>query len=146
MVGAMQSSLSPVSVHSNPFRVGPTLFSSPGGDLAGDRSTTGQISGQTFSSDLGFLGDVDYILASFTAGFARSLIVDTTSDVLDLYVELRNAADQRVYAYAAADGASVFVPFTISLSGDYFISIRDSSDNDVGDYAITIDDDDTILD
>ena len=100
---------------------------------------------EVFTSEIDVVQDIDFVRVSLEAGFAQSLTVDTTSDVLDLRVELRDAADQRIFSYAATDGAPIFVPFNLSLSGDYFVVVSDSSANDVGDYTITFDNDDVIL-
>ncbi|MCH2165779.1 MAG: hypothetical protein MK098_14180, partial [Marinovum sp.] len=110
-----------------------------------DASTTIMSIEAPFTSNIDVQGDVDLVEISQTLDtrFAYGVEVSTTSSDLDLYFAMLDGSNafQTSTSTSSSNTASIEL---ISGYGIQYITVGDSSNNDIGDYTITINNDDTI--
>ena len=98
-----------------------------------------------FSSALELFSDIDVVGINTTLDtrFAYQILVSTTFSVLDLYGLLYSGSGSTISSVTASSGQDLVFDLA-SGQGIEHIAISDSSNDDVGDYTITINNDDTI--
>lgn len=123
-----------------------TLAIDGGDTILGSTATTTFFStDQTFTSEIDVSSDIDVIGTTLTAGLAYEISLTTTDASFDPYLELWDATGGYITAASATNGGSITFTYTAVGSGTHFFRVADGSNNDPGDYTISINDDDTIL-
>ncbi|SIS59398.1 M10 family metallopeptidase [Phaeovulum vinaykumarii] len=112
------------------------------GDAAANVTTSVAIGlGDTFSGNLSYAGDVDWVAVTLTAGtrYDISLYGDGASPLSDPYLRVMDASGTQVgYNDDGGSGLNSYMSFVASSTGTYYLAADSYDSRDTGTYALSI--------
>jgi len=98
-------------------------------------NSTPIICGQTLSSSLTVLGEIDFYIITANAGDTVALTMTRISGGIDPYLELYNSSGTGIASiYSVSD--SVTLTQTVSASGSYVVFVSDYGNDETGNYKL----------